>query len=238
MYNNGNNNKKLIIKLLSIPIIILLIVGLVFFFIYKSKEIRDIDIRKENLYLLVGESYRVEYQIVPSKAENVDLLWITDNENIISLENEVITGKATGTANVWVSSKQKPEVKKKISVSVTTKRGRLIQRLKSEFGYRSIDNIHYISDTGYSFDFSNDLFILSEGDIKYRYYYKERYIIYEENSFGNSKIVFDVNNYSSSCSTDQEKWCDSNLEIVSSKMKIMVDMLETYLGRDTTVDEI
>ena len=235
----NNNNKKLLFKLSIIPIGILLIVCLVFYWIYKSKEIRDIKLEKENIQILVNQEYRIEYTIVPDAAKEEALLWVTDNENAINLDHGVIYGKAMGEANVWVNPINKPELKKKITVVVTTKRGLFKEILVSDFGYKTIDKVKYRSnDFNTIINFEDNTLTEQKGGLTFIYHFTENYIEASSEGYGSGRIHFDVESYYQTCSSDQKEWCERSEESALSENQSILERFRLYLGNDTTVEDL
>lgn len=50
--------------------------------------VKKIDIGHKNLYMLPGESYEMEADIVPREAENSELIWSTSNKNVAVVDTE------------------------------------------------------------------------------------------------------------------------------------------------------
>lgn len=236
-----DNNKKILNKAVKILVLVLCVVGIIGYFIIKNTTIRDLDIKEESVQLVVGETYTVEYQTVPKSANKVELLWSTDNESAISIDNGVITAKEVGNGIVWVKVKSKPEIKKRFQVTVMTKNQKFKYRLMNIYEFKKINDNYYQENDTTSFDFDNAVYTTSNNGMIFRYYYKDNVVVANP-SFRdtNTEMRFYLNEGTESCvSTTYNDFCaEENKNGVRQGKDIILTIFQGYLGREYTIGDL
>ena len=84
-------NKKIVIFI----VIILIIILLVWYFLNSKKDF-VFNIKTNNIEVKIGESIKIDYEI----KKEVTINWISDNDNIVSVNNGVVTGIGFGNTIV------------------------------------------------------------------------------------------------------------------------------------------
>lgn len=69
-------------------------------------EVTGVKIGKTNITMTKGDSVAMNAVVVPSNASNKKLSWKTNNSNVVSVDNGIITALRTGTAVVTVTTKE------------------------------------------------------------------------------------------------------------------------------------
>lgn len=69
-----------------------------------SKKVTSVSLDKKELSLITGESASLKVNINPSYAENKNVTWESDNENIATVENGKVTAIGPGSAKIKVIS--------------------------------------------------------------------------------------------------------------------------------------
>ena len=234
------NNQKIADKLILIGIAVAAIVALVIFIVYKSQTIRKIEIDAKTIYIITGERYVIDYKIIPKAAKDEALNWITDNENAISIDHGIVEGKAPGTAIVWVSSKDKPQIKEKIIINVNTKLGRFKERLVKVFKYeRKSDNLFQLEEKA-TINFENKTFTMLNNGMNFTYYFKDNIVVANPNRDKESEIRFNLNDDVHSCySSRYVDFCaEENIKGVIAGRDFILNIFKGYLGKDYTVDDL
>lgn len=68
-------------------------------------EVKSVSLDKTTLSITEGNSYTLTATVIPSNATNKLLVWSSDNENIVKVENGKVTGVSKGTTNIVVTTK-------------------------------------------------------------------------------------------------------------------------------------
>ncbi len=236
-----DNNKRVLNKAVTILIIVLCVVGLIGYIIIKNRILKDLDIKEETVLLVIGEKYTVEYQTVPKNAKKEKLLWSTNNETVISIDDGVITAKEPGNAIVWVKVESKPEINKKFQVNVATRNQRFKNRLVNIYEFKKINDNYYEENERTSFDFENGLYTTSNNGMIFRYYYKENVIVANPSLRDEStEMRFYLNEGTESCnSTTYVDWCSEENKIgVRAGKDIILTIFKGYLGREYTIEDL
>ncbi len=219
-----------------IAIIVIIFVALLLFTVKKIITLEDIIIKEKQVDLDLGESYTIEYELSPSSVPNQELVWSTDNTNAISLDNGTVTGINAGAANVWVSSKKYPNIRKKIYITVASRKRRFSQRLEREFGYQRKDaNVFAYQGDQYVFDFNNNYLSSQDNGLDYYYYYKENYILGIDGygSHISAEYRYDIGTGHYSCNGDCK-----NIPMPTAAMLDLMNKLKEYLGAEFTLDDL
>ena len=94
--------------------------------IVASKEVRiiipvdSLSLENETVTIGKGDSEQLKFVITPEKAANQEVRWISDNEDIVSVKEGVITGKSEGEAIIKVAIGDKEaSCKVKVIIPVT-----------------------------------------------------------------------------------------------------------------------
>ena len=94
-------NKKIIIV-----IIILIICLLVYYLINGNKiSISSISLKEHSITMVVGNHMKLDINVLPYEASDKDIVWESDNTNIVSVNNGIITANNVGEAIIIVKSK-------------------------------------------------------------------------------------------------------------------------------------
>ncbi len=89
--------------------------------IHISNYVNDIKFNSDVINLTVGNSYSLEYSIVPEDAENPNLAFSTNNENIATIDNLNIKAIAAGTCQITASTTEGASFSKSITINVANK---------------------------------------------------------------------------------------------------------------------
>lgn len=82
-----------------------------------NEIVSDIILDKNELVLKVGESAVITATPKPDNAINKDLIWVSSNEDIVSVDNGKVTLNKNGYAIVTVCTREEPKFAKEIMVS-------------------------------------------------------------------------------------------------------------------------
>lgn len=236
----SDKNKVLLIKIISVLVVIILIIGFIVYKVISSQKIKDIKIYNEYVKISLGETYKVNYAIIPDSAKNEELVWQTDNEEVISIDHGVVTGNKVGSAGIWISSKSNPTIKKSLKISVATKKTRFKERLVENFEYeKKEENLLSAQNDKYIVDLDNNVFKIREGSNIINYYYLEMSVVvvptYEGNS---SNIRYSLESNQATCYSTDQNWCSQNQYIVDERIPAILSIFKTYLGSNTTVADL
>lgn len=236
----SDKNKVLLIKIVSILVIIILIVGFIVYKIIGSKKIKDIKIYNEYVELALGDSYAINYVTIPESAKNEELVWQTDNEDVVSIDHGVVTTKNVGSAGIWVSPKNNPTIKKSLKISVATKKNRFKQRLVSNFEYeKKEENLFSAERDKYIVDLNNYVFQVKERSNIIKYYFLEGIVIVEpESQSNNSRIRFNIETNQAECTSSDQNWCSNNQITINERIPSLLSVFKTYLGSNTTLADL
>lgn len=80
-------------------------------------EIKKVSFNSDKLYLAVDENYKLNEKIEKIGSPKLDLLWKSNNENIVTIDNGLLTGKNIGETDIIIYSNSVE--KGKIHVIVT-----------------------------------------------------------------------------------------------------------------------
>ena len=69
-----------------------------------TTDAQSITLSEEHIVLSVGETKQLEATIHPETASDKTVIWSTENENIATVENGIITAVALGTTNIIVNT--------------------------------------------------------------------------------------------------------------------------------------
>jgi len=97
---DGKNSKEIIITVI------------------KVKQLISFDVTPVNLLLAPEDTFEMEVTYNPSDAGNKDLIWVSQDENIATVDNGVITGVDFGETIISVTSVANPSLVKTIYVIV------------------------------------------------------------------------------------------------------------------------
>ncbi len=86
-----------------------------------ANYVKDIQFNVETLNLIVGNSYTLKYTIIPEDAENPNLSFSTNDENIATINDLVIRGINPGSCTVTASTTEGALFSKSITVNVKEK---------------------------------------------------------------------------------------------------------------------
>jgi len=86
--------------------------------IVKVKQLIDFVVAPVNLLLAPEDTFEIEVTFSPSDASNKDLIWVSQDENIATVENGVITGVDFGETTILVTSVSNSHLFKTIYVTV------------------------------------------------------------------------------------------------------------------------
>ncbi len=78
--------------------------------------IEDILIKDNILNIKVGDSYSVNYEIVPNGAFIDNIVWSSSNTSVVSVDKGIIVGKSVGSCTVYIKS---GNINKEITVNVS-----------------------------------------------------------------------------------------------------------------------
>lgn len=86
-------------------------------YIYRNKRaVGNIALTKDDITLKTGDTYTVKTAVSPADAFDTELIWVSDNDGIASVENGVITANAVG--ETVVTAKTAGGCERKIKVTV------------------------------------------------------------------------------------------------------------------------
>ncbi len=116
-----NNTGNLI--LIIIVILCVFIVAYLFFTgrnnnenTFSNVQVENIILSENNISLVVGDTYNLNYIISPNNASDKSVNWYSDNPSIVEVSNGVIKAKSVGTAAVIVKTNNGKEAKATIKV--------------------------------------------------------------------------------------------------------------------------
>lgn len=81
-------------------------------------KITDIEFKRRNIEIRVGETARLSPSIIPTNASNKSLLWESSNSHIATVNNGIVEGINDGTCIVTVSSTDGSNKSYRISINV------------------------------------------------------------------------------------------------------------------------
>lgn len=83
---------------------------------YFSKEVTSISLSESDITLTVGDSRMIEVKFEPDDADNKEIVWISSNEDIVSVKGGTVTAKRAGSA--VISAEIENGIKKECNVTV------------------------------------------------------------------------------------------------------------------------
>ena len=100
-------NKKNIWNRLIILLFIIIVGSFSYIFVFSNKivEVQDISLNKYSLKLEVGKSAILNIEILPEDATNKEIVWESENDNIASVSNGIVTANNAGNTIINVKSK-------------------------------------------------------------------------------------------------------------------------------------
>ena len=111
--------------------------------------ITEIKAKEENIELYVGDSKKIEYEIVPSDATNTKISYSTDNKEVVGFNKEgLLVGVKEGTAIITLKSTN--DIKTTINVTVKNKEVPQESKTKDKTAIFFGDSITMGKDGNYS----------------------------------------------------------------------------------------
>lgn len=86
--------------------------------VFRIKNLVSIDILDKDLIMAVGSTFNTVVTYNPIDATNTELLWESNNLDVATVDNGVITAVSKGSAIITVTSKINPNIKGLINVNV------------------------------------------------------------------------------------------------------------------------
>ncbi len=81
-------------------------------------QVESVTLDKKNLTINKGDSYKLNATVLPPDANDLSVIWETDNPSVISIEGGLVTALEKGTATITCSSVMNNEIKDTCSVTV------------------------------------------------------------------------------------------------------------------------
>lgn len=78
----------------------------------------EIAVSDVNIKLKINETKKINAIVLPDKTDNKNVLWTSEDENIVTVKDGVLTGLSVGTCKVTVSSEIAPDISTSIIVEV------------------------------------------------------------------------------------------------------------------------
>ena len=82
-------------------------------------EVAEVELNQEKYSLKVGESTELEAQVLPKNAFEKEIIWTTDANNVVRVEDGTVTALAEGTATVKATSKESKDIYATCKVTVS-----------------------------------------------------------------------------------------------------------------------
>lgn len=82
-------------------------------------EVAEVELNQEKCSLKVGESTELEAQVLPKNAFEKEIIWTTDANNVVRVEDGTVTALAEGTATVKATSKESKDIYATCKVTVS-----------------------------------------------------------------------------------------------------------------------
>ena len=73
-------------------------------------NVSDVILAEDNKTLIVGEAYTLNYSVLPENATNKNVRWSVSNNEIISINNGVVTALKEGEATVTITSEENNQI--------------------------------------------------------------------------------------------------------------------------------
>ena len=73
-------------------------------------NVSDVILSEDNKTLIVGETYTLNYSVLPENATNKNVRWSVSNNEIISVNNGVVTALKEGEATVTITSEENNQI--------------------------------------------------------------------------------------------------------------------------------
>lgn len=87
--------------------------------IESKSNVSGIKINESNINIYSGDKLQLTTTLVPSNSPLEELVWTSSNNNIVTVDNGLISAKGNGTATITVALKNKPSIKYSVDVKVT-----------------------------------------------------------------------------------------------------------------------
>ena len=81
-------------------------------------QVESVTLNRKDLAINKGDSYKLNVTVLPPDANDLSVIWETDNPSIISIENGLVTALEEGSATITCSSVMNNEIKDTCSVTV------------------------------------------------------------------------------------------------------------------------
>lgn len=100
------------------------------------------DINAENIIVDINETKKIEYNILPSEAYNKEVTFISNDETIVTIEDDVLTPKKLGETTIKITSSDITNISKEIKVYVVNKDIEIDEEYitSSDTLYNNLDN--------------------------------------------------------------------------------------------------
>ncbi|MDD3340739.1 MAG: cadherin-like beta sandwich domain-containing protein [Bacilli bacterium] len=86
--------------------------------VIRPKNITDIETEEDTLVMRKNEELELDVKYLPVDATNTELGYESSDEDVVTIENGVLTSHEIGSSTITIYSKQNPSVKKIITVNV------------------------------------------------------------------------------------------------------------------------
>jgi len=175
------SKKVYIIIAVVLLIIVFGAVGLIY---YKKNypKVKSIEITQRYVKLTEGVTFELELTIKPKNAKNKDVVWSSNNKNVVKVSRGEITAVSSGEAKVCAKI-EKTDIEDCINISITSKKEKILERLKNAGYKETVSNQKYTlfyDNSTYIFDLSARTFTsIYKSDsitINYVYHYDQNYI--------------------------------------------------------------
>ena len=121
-----------------------------------DKIIEDITIENDNIELVVGESKKIEYSIIPNNLENKKIDFNIDNNDIISIDSTgIVTALNSGKATLTLKTNDGSNISKIINIVVKQKNKVFSDVDENSWYYESVE---YVSKNKIIKGYSNGKF--------------------------------------------------------------------------------
>lgn len=83
----------------------------------RNSDVNDVIINGQNLTLPTGQTHTLTYTVIPEGADG-EFIWESDNTNVATVQNGVVTAQAPGIARISIRLKENPDIISRIKITV------------------------------------------------------------------------------------------------------------------------
>ncbi len=113
----------------------------------KNISVTGVSLNKQTLSLVAGETEQLSVTVLPAGATNKDVIWISSDTTVVTVNNGLVTSVLAGTATIQVITKD-GVFKDECEVAVSAQAGTAVVRFGSDYWLSDIIAVTLSSKSG------------------------------------------------------------------------------------------